>query len=283
MTDEFGIVWSMPLKDGLYHDITHSPLADAKTVADIEAYPWPVGGSPSRFAGLAETAAQMRETTDKAICTGISGVVYEFCWYMMGFARFYEALATEPHLVEAMLDHTLAYWLDFETGFLDAVGPYVDVVMVGDDLGGQQGTLLSPDMYRRLVKPRHAKLYELVHSRTDAKLWYHSCGAIREVLPDLIEIGVEVINPVQVSARRMDTAELKREFGRDLVFWGGGCDTQHVLPRGTPDDVGAEVRQRCGDLAPGGGFVFTAVHNIQPDVPPENVLAMYEEAREWRG
>jgi uroporphyrinogen decarboxylase len=283
MTDEFGIVWSMPRKGGLYHDITHSPLADARTVADIEAHPWPDGGDPSRFAGLAETAAQMRRTTGKAICTGISGVVYEFCWYMMGFARFYEALAAEPHLVEAMLDHMLAYWLDFEAGFLDAVGPYVDVVMVGDDLAGQQGTLLSPEMYRRLVKPRHAKLYEFIHSKTDAKLWYHSCGAVRELLPDLIEIGVEIINPVQVSAQGMNTAELKREFGESLTFWGGGCDTQHVLPHGTPEEVRAEVQQRCSDLAPGGGFVFTAVHNIQPDVPPENVLAMYEEAREWRG
>ncbi len=318
LIDEFGVVWSMPLENGLYHDITYSPLADAKTVADIEAHPWPDGGDPTRFEGLAEEAARLHEGTDesgvekpplmrgqtpvlpttgkmgsvptahpsfptpsRAICTGISGVIYESCWYMMGFARFYEALATEPHLVEAMLDHVLAYWLDFEAGFLEAVGAHVDVVMVGDDLGGQGGPLLSPEMYRRLVKPRQAKLYELIHSKTQAKLWYHSCGAVRELLPDLIEIGAEVINPVQVSARGMDTAELKREFGKDLVFWGGGCDTQHVLPRGTPEDVRAEVRRRCSDLAPGGGFVFTAVHNIQPDVPPENVLTMYEEAREW--
>ncbi len=279
MTDEFGIVWSMPLQDGLYHDITRSPLSDARTVADIESYPWPDGCDPSRFEGVAEEAAGLRAETDKAICTGISGVVYEFCWYMMGFARFYEALATEPALVAALLDRTLRYWLDFEAGFLDAAGPFVDVVMVGDDLAGQNGLLLSPDLYRRFVKPRQAKLYELIHSKTDAKLWYHSCGAIRELIPDLIEIGVEVLNPIQVSARGMDTAKLKQEFGGDLVFWGGGCDTQHVLPFGTPEEVRAEVRRRIRDLAPGGGFVFTAVHNIQPDVPPENVIAMYDEAR----
>lgn len=283
MTDEFGVVWSMPLEGGLYHDITHSPLADATTVSDIEAHPWPDGGDPSRFHGLASATAQLRAETDKAICTGISGVVYEFGWYLMGFARFYEALANEPHLVEAILEHTLRYWLDFEAGFLDAVGPYVDVVMVGDDLAGQDGPLLAPETYRRIVKPRQAKLYELIHSRTEAKLWYHSCGAIRDLVPDLIEIGVEVINPVQVSAPGMDTAELKREFGRDLAFWGGGCDTQHVLPRGTPDEVRAEVGRRMGDLAPGGGFIFAAVHNIQPDVPPENIVAMYEAAREFGG
>jgi len=279
LTDEFGVVWSRPLPDGKYHDITHHPLAGATTVAEIEAYPWPDGGDPTRFAGLAEEAAEFRATTDQALSTGISGVVYETCWYLMGFARFYEALAIEPHLVEALLEHTLQYWLDFEAGFLGAVGPYVDVVMVGDDLAGQDGPLFSPALYRRLVKPRHAKLYELIHAKTSAKLWYHSCGAIRPLLPDLIEIGVDVINPVQVSARGMDTAELKREFGRDLVFWGGGSDTQHVLPYGTPEDVRAEVRRRKGDLAPGGGFVFTAVHNIQSDVPAANVLAMYDEAR----
>ena len=279
MEDEFGIVWSRPLEGGLYHDITHSPLQGVGTVADIEQYAWPDGGHPSRFEGLAEEAARLRAETDKAICTGISGVVYEFGWYLMGFERFYEALVLEPHLVEATLDQTLRYWLDFEAGFLPVVGPYVDVVMVGDDLAGQEGLLLSADTYRRIVKPRQAKLYEQIHALTDAKLWYHSCGAIRQLIPDLIEIGVEAINPVQVSARGMDTAELKREFGRDLVFWGGGCDTQHVLPRGTPDDVRAEVRRRVGDLSPGGGFVFAAVHNIQPDVPPANVMAMFDEAR----
>ena len=279
MTDEFGVVWSRPLPDGLYHDITHHPLAGATTVAEIEAYPWPDGGDPTRFADLADEAAKLQAATDQAICTGISGVVYEYCWYLLGFARFYEALVTEPHLVEALLEQTLRYWLDFESGFLAAVGPYVDVVMVGDDLAGQDGPLLSPTLYRRLVKPRQARLYELIHARTNAKLWYHSCGAIRELIPDLIEIGVEIINPVQVSARGMDSADLKRQFGREVVFWGGGCDTQHVLPHGTPEEVRAEVARRKGDLAPGGGFVFTAVHNIQSDVPAANVLAMYEEAR----
>jgi len=279
MTDEFGVTWSRPLPDGLYHDITHSPLAHATTVADLAAYPWPDGGDPSRFRGLAEEASRLRGETDKALCTGISGVVYEFGWYLMGFTRFYEALAIEPHLVEAILDQTLRYWMDFEAGFLAAVGPYVDVVMVGDDLAGQSSLLLAPATYRRIVKPRQATLYELIHAKTEAKLCYHSCGAIRELIPDLIEIGVEVLNPVQVSARGMNTAELKQEFGQDLVFWGGGCDTQHVLPRGTPEEVRREVRRRIGDLAPGGGFVFTAVHNIQPDVPPQNIIAMYDEAR----
>ncbi|HID08372.1 MAG TPA: hypothetical protein EYP10_14630, partial [Armatimonadetes bacterium] len=116
-----------------------------------------------------------------------------------------------------------------------------------------------------------------------AKLWYHSCGAIRELIPDLLDIGVEILNPVQVSAKGMDTAELKREFGRHLRFWGGGCDTQRILPYGTPEEVATEVQRRMRDLAPGGGFVFAAVHNIQPDVPPQNIITMFQTAREWSG
>jgi len=282
ITDEFGIVWSMPRDQGLYHDITHHPLAGARSVRDIGAHPWPNGGDPTRFAELGERARAMVESTDKALVSGISGVVFEFGWYLLGFARFYECLAMEPGLVEAVLDRSLQYWLDFEAGFLDEVGPYLDVICVGDDLAGQSGLMMSPEVYRRLVKPRQAKLYALIHSKTNAKLWYHSCGGVREVIPDLIEIGVEILNPVQVSARGMDTADLKREFGKDIVFWGGGCDTQHVLPHGTPDDVRAEVRRRLTDLSPGGGHVFTSVHNIQPDVPAGNILAMYEAARTFR-
>jgi len=282
-TDEFGVTWSMPKENGLYHDITFSPLAGATTVADIESHPWPNGGDPTRFRGVREEALRTLESTDKALLTGISGVVFEFGWYLMSFEHFYRCLATQPELIEAILDHTLQYWLDFEAGFLDAVGDLVDVVCVGDDLAGQHGMLMSPETYRRFIKPRQAKLYALIHSKTRAKLWYHSCGGIGPVIPDLIEIGVEVLNPVQVSATGMDPAGLKREYGRDLVFWGGGCDTQHVLPHGTPADVAAEVKQRLDALAPGGGCVFTPVHNIQPDVPAANVVAMYEAAAEWRG
>ncbi len=129
-----------------------------------------------------------------------------------------------------------------------------------------------------LVKPLHAELFSFIRGRTRAKVFFHSCGAIRELLPDLVEIGVDVLNPVQVSAAGMETAALKRDFGRDLVFWGGGVDTQGVLGSGSPDEVRAEVWRRIGDLAPGGGYVFASVHNIQANVPPENVAAMWEAA-----
>ncbi|HEY4753674.1 MAG TPA: uroporphyrinogen decarboxylase family protein, partial [Candidatus Limnocylindrales bacterium] len=125
------------------------------------------------------------------------------------------------------------------------------------------------------------ELFDFIHARTEAKVFFHTCGAVHELIPDLLEIGVDILNPVQVSAAGMDTAELKREFGRDLVFWGGGVDTQRVLGGGTPDEVRAEARRRIDDLAAGGGFVFATVHNIQPDVPPENILAVHEVVRAW--
>jgi uroporphyrinogen decarboxylase len=159
----------------------------------------------------------------------------------------------------------------------------VDVVGEADDLGGQDRTLFSPAMYRSMVKPLQRELFDFLHAHTDAKVFFHSCGAIRELIPDLIEIGVDALNPVQVSATGMDSAELKREFGRDLTFWGGGVDTQRILGSGSVDDVRAEVRRRVTDLAPGGGFVFATVHNVQPNVPPENLLAMWSELRELSG
>ena len=159
---------------------------------------------------------------------------------------------------------------------LAEVGPNLDVVMVAEDLGSQDGPLISPEMYRRMVKPAQKRIWQFIKSRTNAKLFLHSCGSVRQFIPDLIEIGVDILNPVQVAAGSMDPSELKREFGKDLTFWGGGCDTQRVLTFGTPDDVEREVRRRIRELAPGGGFVFNQIHNIQPGVPPENVMRMFE-------
>jgi uroporphyrinogen decarboxylase len=168
--------------------------------------------------------------------------------------------------------------------YIAALGPYLDVICVADDLGTQQGPQLDPDMWRRLVKPPMQKLYGFMKARMKhAKLFLHSCGSVYDLIPDLIEMGVDILNPVQVSAANMDSAKLKAEFGKDLVFWGGGCDTQTILPLGTPPQVREEVARRIGDLAPGGGFVFAQVHNIQPDVPPENMVAMWETALERGG
>jgi len=145
----------------------------------------------------------------------------------------------------------------------------------------QDGPQISPQLYRRVVKPRHKRLYQYIKENTSAYLFLHTCGSVYEFISDFIEMGVDILNPVQVSAKDMDTKKLKKEFGKDITFWGGGCDTQKVLPFGTPEEVIQEVRQRIEDLAPNGGFVFTQVHNIQTGVPPENIMAMYDTVKRY--
>jgi uroporphyrinogen decarboxylase len=279
LTDEFGVRWSMPDDAPYYMDITLHPLAQA-SLADLKNYPWPKGDDPSRFAGLRDRALTLKRETPYAIISGISGVVYEICWYMRGLEQWFCDLMSNTDFCEAMLDHTLKFWLDWFRLFLDEVGDVVDVIMIGDDLAGQNGPLFNPAIYRRMVKPRHKRLVQYIRSRAQAKIWYHTCGSCQAFIPDLIDNGADILNPVQVSARDMDPADLKRRFGRQLAFWGGGVDAQHVLPRGTPEEVAENVRRNLRAFMPGGGYVFNNVHNIQGEVPPENILAMYDTAYE---
>jgi len=280
LKDEFGVVWSMPDDGGLYMDISHHPLA-AATVEHLADYPWPDGSNASRFTGVREQAKELRKETPYALATGISGVVYEYCWYLRGLERWFMDTVENPDFCAALLDRTLAFWMDYLTGFMRAVGDIVDVVMIGDDLTGQSGPLFSPVFYRTVVKPRQKKLVQHIKSLTRAKIWYHTCGSCIEYIPDLLDNGVDILNPVQTSAAGMDPTMLKQRYGRDLVFWGGGCDAQHVLPYATPEQVREEVRRNMEIFKPGGGYVFNGIHNIQADVPPENVVALFDAAYEY--
>jgi len=279
LTDEFGIRWSMPEDAQYYMDITLHPLAKA-VIADLKDYPWPKGDDPSRFAGLRERALELKRNTPYAVVSGISGVVYEICWYLRGLEQWFCDLMGNTEFCEAMLDQTLKFWMDWFRLFLDEVGDVVDVIMIGDDLAGQNGPLFNPAIYRRIVKPRHKRLVQYIRSRTQAKIWYHTCGSCTAFIPEIIDNGADILNPVQVSARDMDPADLKRRFGSQIAFWGGGVDAQHVLPRGTPQEVAENVRRNLRAFMPGGGYVFNNVHNIQGEVPPENILAMYDTAYE---
>ena len=194
-----------------------------------------------------------------------------------------EDLAGQPALAEALLQRLADAACADLARYLDAVGEYIDIVQVGDDLGTQNGPQLSPRMYRRLVKPYQQQMWQFIKARSGLPVFLHCCGGIYPLIPDLIEAGVDILNPVQISAVGMDPVRLKAEFGRDLVFWGGGCDTQHVLPEGTPAQVADHVRRQIDILAPGGGFVFNQVHNIQANVPPENIVAMLDAALAYGG
>jgi uroporphyrinogen decarboxylase len=222
---------------------------------------------------------RLRERSDRAILALFGGNLLEMGQFLFRMDRFMEMLAGEPARVHAFLDRVVELHLANLERFLKAVGPYIDVILFGDDLGGQNGPLLSPKMYREFFKPRHAMLWRRAKELSNAKVMLHCCGGVRSLLPDLIDAGLDAINPVQVSCRGMAAAELKREFGKDLTFWGGGCDTREVLPDGSPEAVRAHVRELVQTLAPGGGFVFQQVHNIQANVPAENIVAMFAALR----
>jgi uroporphyrinogen decarboxylase len=197
---------------------------------------------------------------------------------MRGLENLFIDMMAQPAVLEVLIDRTLKFWMDWFRLFLDEAGDAVDVIMIGDDLTGQGGPLFPPKVYRAIVKPRQKTLVQYIKSRTRAKIWYHSCGSVLEYLPDLVDNGIDVLNPVQLSAKGMDPARLKAEWGSRLAFWGGGIDSQHVLPRATPKEVREHVRRNLAAFKPGGGYVFNSVHNIQADVPPENVVALYEAA-----
>jgi uroporphyrinogen decarboxylase len=279
--DEWGATRRMPVDGGLYFDTFGAPLGGEPEAAEIAAFPWPDATDEGRYAGLADAARRIVDEEGRAVLvSSICGGLTEGLLKMRGFEDGYMDLAAEPErarqVMERILEIKLAYW----ERALAELGDTIDIVGEADDLGGQDRPLFSPATYRSLVKPLQAELFSFIRARTSARIFFHSCGAISELIPDLIEIGVDILNPVQVSAAGMDGARLKREFGRDMVFWGGGVDTQQVLGSGTPDEVRSDTRRRIADLRAGGGFVFAAVHNIQPNVPAANLVAMWETWRE---
>lgn len=278
--DEFGMGWRSPIRGGLYFDQVSYPLAGEITVKDVESYPWPDPEEAHRFLGMRERALQVREVEGRAVVVrGLTTGVFELSQWMRGPEQFFMDLLAEPELAEALLDKALDLKMRYWTSVFEVLGNLVDLTYDSDDYGTQRSLIISPETWRQMIKPRVAELTKMAHAH-GAKTFLHSCGAVRPLIPDLIEAGVDVINPVQVSAAGMDSRELKREFGRDIVFWGGGVDTQRTLPYGSPSDVRDEVRRRLDDLMPGGGFVFAPVHNIQADVPPQNLIAMWETVRE---
>jgi uroporphyrinogen decarboxylase len=280
------VIARMP-RGGFYYDTVYAPLAAVSTPQELARFR-PVFDEFDKPAmmnegwdAMAERAKKLHTDTDYCVVANLCVHILAGGQILRGFENFMVDLLSDQAMAFAVMENLLeAYFPRIDT-FAEKMAEHVDVILVNDDLGTQAGPMLSPDTYRKTVKRFHARLYSYVKKCFGKPLLMHSCGSIYKLLPDLIDIGVDAINPVQVSAADMDSAKLKEEFGDRLAFWGGGCDTQSVLGRGTPEEVRAEVKRRIEDLAPGGGFVFTQVHNIQPNVPPENVVAMLEAALEY--
>ncbi len=278
--NRWGARLRMPKEGGYYFDWVEFPMPDFTEDA-VRTFRWPELDSPEVLATVREEAVRLHETTHYALAgTGIVGMgIFEQGCFTVGSEEFMIAMAADRPLAERLLDGITEYSIESATRYLDQVGEFLDVYQYGDDVATQLGWMISPEAYVSLIKPRQKRLFDAIRAKTSAKLFYHGCGAVFDLIPHLIDIGVDVINPVQVSAQGMDTARLKAAYGQDVVFWGGGVDTQRVLPFGTPDQVRAEVRHRVRDLGPD-GFVWAAVHNIQSGVPPENVIAAFEAVRE---
>lgn len=272
--NEFGIIWRKA-GDGHYAP-TGNPLREA-TLTDLDHFSWPDPRNPGRTRGLREQARQLHEETDYAVVLSLPVGFVHLSQYLRGYEQWLMDIILHPEFLDALMDRALEWWLELAGAVLDEVGPFVDVVAFGDDVAFQDRPMVDLDRYRRLFKPRHRRMVDLIKRKSEARVLYHCCGAVRSLVPDFIDIGVDALNPVQVSSAGMDTAELKAEFGDHICFWGG-IDTHQVLPFGSPADVRAEVERRIEDLAPGGGFVLAPVHNIQEDVPPENILAMADAA-----
>jgi len=278
--DEWGSEWTQA-PSGLYF-VSRPGLADAENVSDLKSYPWPDPDTLLPRAALAEAARKLRAETDCAICLDIPDSVVHASQNTRGFQQWLIDSALDVPFFAAMLDYITDIYVAMVGPLLQAVGDNIDVVLICDDIAAQNGPLISPEAYRKLIKPREARILAEIKSNTSAKLIYHSCGSIYWALPDIIDMGADALNPVQVSAKHMGTDKLKREFGRHITFWGG-IDTHHVLPFGTPEDVRREVRQRIGDMSAGGGYVVGSVHIIQQEVSPQNILAMAEAAHRYGG
>ncbi len=281
--DEWGIRWCMPKERGFYYDMCHHPLDRADSLAELKAHPFPDPLDDQRYATLRRQAEAARARGKAVVLAGICPGITEIYAWMRGFEQFYLDLILNQHFVGYMLDRLVDFKCAFWERALRELDGLVDVVIEADDLAGQRFLLMSPATYRSLIKPRHTRLFNFIKDQAPVKLFFHSCGAIRPLIPDLLDAGIDILNPVQISAAGMNLRELKQEFGRNLVFWGGGVDTQHMLDRGLPDEIREHVRQNIEALVPGGGFVFAAVHDIQANVPPENIMAMWQAWHDFGG
>ena len=278
--DELGAVWRKT-GAGPYLNVDGPFYGKTVSLGDLETHRWPDPDDPGYYRGLRERARALRESGDCAIILNLpSGVVHTSQW-LRGYETWLKDLYKNRDFACRLMELITDWWVRVADNALDAVGDSIDITNFGDDLGTQNSTVFDPRIYRELVKPHHARMFAAIKARTDAKTLFHSCGAVSALIDDFIDIGIDVINPVQVRARNMEPERLKADYGDRISFWGA-IDTQRVLPLGTPEEVRAEVRRVADILGRGGGYVLNSVHNIQADVPPENIAAMFDEARTYR-
>jgi uroporphyrinogen decarboxylase len=278
--DAFGARWKPA---SYYYDVVERPLENVDSISDLKSIKWEDPYDETIVEGIRENAKYLYENTGYCLVGDFHTLgPFEGGCYLRGFENFMMDLYINKKFANALLnkltDHNIAKW----DVFLNEIGEYVQVVCQGDDIGMQDSLIIDPEMYRKVIKPLHKRIYDFIKTKTKAKVCMHSDGSLYDVLPDLIEIGVEVLNPVQRSAVKMDIKTLKKDFGDHITFWGGGIDVQTQLPFYNKDQVIEEVKRTIDIMAPGGGFVFFPTHNIQPDVPFENIDQMFKTVINYR-
>jgi uroporphyrinogen decarboxylase len=268
-----------------YYEMVEHPLAGA-SLEEVLDYPWPNPYDPGRAAGLREKVLELREQTGKAIMAKFANSIWEQSWWLYGLEAWMVDLYERPEVTTAILDKVCGVAVGLMEVGLDAAGDLVDIVRLsGEDLGTQLGPMISPKLFNSVVRPRFERLWGLAKKKhlamnPDGVLMVHSCGNVRPFIPAWIEMGLNVLDPIQPRARGMEPEGLKLDFGERLVFHGG-VDLQHTLPFGTPDEVAAEVRRYIQALAPGGGYIVAPAHNVQSDVPPANLVAIRDAIQEY--
>lgn len=276
-TDEFGVVWRKPL-DGLYFDPHIAPLQNM-TLEEIKNYSWPDPNTREYVDQIKDEAKHVYENTDYAIILGgpFNGGVFVPVQWLMGHVEFFMAMILDTEKLEYLLDKVVEYHIGQWGLMLDEIGDYATACVLSDDLGGQEAPLFDPNQYRALIKPRMKKVIDFIKSKKpDMKIIYHCDGAIKDFFPDFIDLGIDAWNPIQISAAGMDdTGKIFEEVGDKVSFWGG-CADAHTLVNGTKEDIYKEVRRRMNDLAPGNGLIAGSIHNIQQDVPVENIVSFYD-------
>ena len=275
--DEWGTKRGMP-EGGLYYDMMEYPLAEA-SIEEIKRYQGPTPEELGITEELGKKAQYLYENTDYALVTTFPGV-FEKSWELRGIQQMFTDIGLNKKLIIALFDKVLEIEIKIYKRLFSLIGSYLQIVLFTEDLGTENSLLISPQFYREVLKPCQKELIRNIKKYTNAKIAIHSDGAIRPLLKDFVEVGIDMVNPVQASAKGMNTKELKKEFGEELCFWGG-IDTQRILPYGSPDEVKDEVKRRIEDLAPGGGYLLASCHNIQADVPPENIMVMWEALQKY--
>ena len=276
--DDWGVHWLSGASGE--HIATNPPLAGIETAAEVDAYSWPDPDDPARYAGLRAKVADLKSRSQRAISTNLGCQIASQARNVRGYEQWCMDLILNPVLAEAIMRKILTIDLIMAERALAVIGDQVDVVVVSDDLATQNAPMMSPAVYRKIIKPLQQELFGFIKTRTKAKLFYHCCGAASFFLEDFLEAGIDILNPVQVSATNMAPEDLKKRYGDRVTFWGG-VDTQHLLPYGSPQEVADGVKRLIDIMAPGGGFILAAVHNIRPEVPPENLVALFDTAWEY--